>query len=61
MVDLYVTNGSGLAVVPAPIAPGTLPLDLTFQAATLVPTPPVLDLFGLSNGLTVRVAATGCQ
>ena len=61
VVDLYLTNGSGLATVPAPIAPGTLPLDLTFQAATFIAAPPVLNLFGLSNGLTVRVAATGCQ
>ena len=61
IVDLYVTNGSGLAVVPAPIALGTNPIDLTFQAASLVPNPPIMGLFGLSNGLTVRVGATGCQ
>ncbi len=61
VVDAYLTNGAGLAVVPAPLAPGITPLDLTFQAASFIPAPPVLGLFGLSNGLTVRVAATGCQ
>ncbi|MBL8754272.1 MAG: hypothetical protein JNK15_13300 [Planctomycetes bacterium] len=61
VVDLYLTNGAGLAVVPAPLAPGVLPIDLTVQAASFNPAPPVLGLFGLSNGLTVRVAGTGCQ
>jgi hypothetical protein len=60
-VGVYITDGTGLAVVPAPLSSTLTPLELTFQGATLVPSAPVLGTFGLTNGLTVRVGATGCQ
>jgi len=56
-----VANGAGLATIPLPIPVGQLPLDLSWQVAQLIPGGPVFSSFGVSNGLTVHVAATGCQ
>jgi hypothetical protein len=61
IVGLYLTDGSGLASVPIPLNGGVTAIDLTFQAAAQIPSPPVMNLFGLSNGITVRFAQTGCQ
>ncbi|MBX3464296.1 MAG: hypothetical protein KF830_14085 [Planctomycetes bacterium] len=52
------TDPSGVVLMPTPVDP-TWP-DIIFQAATFIPNPPVLDLLGLSNGLTVRYNGTGC-
>ncbi len=60
-VGLYVADGAGNVVVPVPIAPGQTPVDLYLQAATFVPLPPLFGLVGLSNGLKLRVAGTGCN
>ncbi|MCU0865608.1 MAG: hypothetical protein MUC36_17630 [Planctomycetes bacterium] len=60
-IDLFLTNGSGVASVPLGIAAGQLPLDLHLQAITLVPSPPLFSLFGLSNGTKLRVAGLGCN
>ncbi len=60
-LGLAFANGAGTAFVPIPVDPLWAPFDMTFQAATFVPTPPLFDLFGVSNGLTVRFGGTGCQ
>jgi hypothetical protein len=52
------TDPSGTVLMPTPVDP-TWP-DIIFQAATFIPNPPVLDLLGLSNGLTVRYNGSGC-
>jgi len=53
------TGPDGVALMTTPVDP-TWP-DIIFQAATIIPpNAPVLDLFGLSNGLTVRYNGTGC-
>lgn len=60
-VGLYVTDGSGLASVAMPVLPTQTPADLVFQGASFVPSPPLFGLFGLTNGLKVRFASTGCE
>ncbi|MBX3464295.1 MAG: hypothetical protein KF830_14080 [Planctomycetes bacterium] len=60
-LGLTFADGAGNAFVPIPIDPLWAPFDMTFQAATFVPAPPLFDLFGVSNGLTVRFGGTGCQ
>ena len=59
-VGFYTTDGSGNVSVPIPVGPGQTPADLIFQAATFIPSPPLFGLIGLSNGLRVRFAGTGC-
>ena len=56
-LGLYVTDGSGNASAPIPLPP----LDLYFQGGSFIPAPPVLGLIGLTNGLKVRFAGTGCN
>jgi hypothetical protein len=56
-----VTDGSGQGFVGLPVDPAWAPVDANFQAASLIPSPPVLNLFGLSNGIQVRFGALGCQ
>jgi hypothetical protein len=60
-VGLYLTDAAGTASVPIPVHPAQLPQDLVFQAASLIPNPPLFGLVGLSNGLQVRFASTGCN
>jgi hypothetical protein len=60
-VGLYVTDGAGIANVPIPISATQTPVDLYLQAATLIPSPPLFGLVGLSSGLKIRVAGTGCN
>ena len=60
-LGLGFTNGSGDGFHLLPADPLWAPADLTFQALTFVPSPPLFGLFGLSNGLTVRYAGAGCQ
>jgi hypothetical protein len=55
------TDGAGLTTLPIPIPPGLPPADLWFQSAPLIPSPPVLGLVGLTNGLKIRFASTGCN
>jgi hypothetical protein len=56
-----VTDGAGRASIPLGVPPGFLPLDIAWQAATLIPGGPIAGSFGTSNGLLVRLAGTGCQ
>ncbi|MBK8101171.1 MAG: hypothetical protein IPK26_29165 [Planctomycetes bacterium] len=56
-----VTNGLGVATIPLAIPAGFSPIDITWQAATIETGGPVGGQFGLSNGLTVRLAGSGCQ
>jgi hypothetical protein len=60
-LGLAFTNVSGDGFVPIPVNALWTPFDMTFQAATFIPTPPLFDLFGVSNGTTVRFGGTGCQ
>ncbi|MCA8977138.1 MAG: hypothetical protein KDC98_20615 [Planctomycetes bacterium] len=60
--SFMVTNGSGRASAALGIpAWFTLPMDIYWQAAPLVPGGPVYGGLGLSNGLQVRVNGTGCN
>lgn len=52
------TDPSGVVLMPTPVDP-TWP-DIIFQAATIIPNAPVIGLFGLSNGLTVRYNGASC-
>jgi hypothetical protein len=61
VAGLYLTDGAGNASLALPIPSGLSPTSLTFQGAPFVPNPPVLGLVSLTNGLTLRLAATGCQ
>ncbi|MFN7590855.1 MAG: hypothetical protein ACK501_24580 [Planctomycetota bacterium] len=54
-------DGAGAGSLPIPVAPGQTPATLTFQGATLLSTPPLFGLIGLTNGLKVRFAGTGCN
>ncbi len=54
-------DGAGAGSLPIPVAPGQVPATLTFQGATLLSTPPLFGLIGLTNGLKVRFASTGCN
>jgi hypothetical protein len=56
-----ITDGSGQGFVALPVNPAWAPVDANFQAASLIASPPVLGLFGLSNGLQVRFGGLGCQ
>lgn len=58
---VLVTDGSGLATLPIPVSPSQVATELTFQAATIIPSPPLFGVLGLSNGLKVRFASLGCQ
>lgn len=60
-LGLAFTDGAGDGFVAIPVNPLWTPFDMTFQAATFVPTPPLFGLFGVSSGLTVRFGGTGCQ
>jgi hypothetical protein len=52
------TDPSGVALMQTGVDP-TWP-DITFQAATLIPNPPVIGMVGLSNGITVRYNGASC-
>lgn len=54
------TDTTGAVTVPLPIPAGVAPIDLYFQAASLANGGLVFGSFNLSNGLGVRVGATGC-
>lgn len=60
-VGVLVADASGQGALPIAIPAGQSPLDLYFQFAQLIPSGPVLNLLGLSNGLQVRIAGTGCN
>lgn len=60
-VGVLTANGAGAGSLPIVIPPGQSPLDLTFQLAQLIPNGPVFNLLGLSNGLHLRIAPTGCN
>ncbi|MBL9079471.1 MAG: hypothetical protein JNL08_18355 [Planctomycetes bacterium] len=60
-LGLAFTDAGGNAFLPIPVSPLWTPFDMTFQALTFVPAPPLFGLFGLSNGLTVRFGGVGCQ
>jgi hypothetical protein len=60
-VGFYTLDGAGLGSVPIPVQAGQVPVDLVFQGATFVANPPLLGLVGLTNGLKVRFANTGCD
>lgn len=55
------TDGSGHVAIPLGVPAGFVPMDLYWQAATLIPGGPIYGSVGLSNGLLVRLAGTGCQ
>jgi hypothetical protein len=55
------TDGNGRASIPLGVSAGFAPLDLHWQAASLLPGGPVFGSFGLSNGLLVRLAGSTCQ
>lgn len=55
------TDGAGNASIPLGVPAGFAPMDLYWQAASLVTGGPIYNTFGLSNGLLVRLAGTGCQ
>lgn len=55
------TDGAGRASIPLGVPAGFAPTDLYWQAAVLLPGGPVWSSFGLSNGLQVRLAGTGCR
>lgn len=55
------TDGAGRASIPLGVPAGFSPMDLYWQAASIVSGGPVFGSFGLSNGLQVRLAGTGCQ
>ena len=55
------TDGSGRASIPLGVPAGFAPTDLFWQAASLQTGGPIFGEFGLSNGLQVRLAGTGCQ
>jgi hypothetical protein len=55
------TDGSGRASIPLGVPAGFAPTDLFWQAAQLQTNGPVLGLFGVSNGLRIRLAGSGCQ
>lgn len=59
--NFYITDDTGAGVIPLPVPPGQTPIEAYFQALTLIPNPPVLGLFGLSNGIKLRGASTGCD
>jgi hypothetical protein len=54
------TNAGGSASLPLAIPPGLLPMDLHWQVATLAAGGPLFGQLNLTNGLTVRVASSGC-
>ncbi|MEC7583544.1 MAG: hypothetical protein VYE77_04440, partial [Planctomycetota bacterium] len=56
----FLTSLSGTQNIPLPIPGGVGPIDLYFQAAALATGGPALGNFSLSNGLQIRVGATGC-
>jgi hypothetical protein len=60
-VGLFVLDGAGEGAIPVPVPPGLMPADLYFQGATFPPSPPLFGFAGLTNGLLVRFANTGCQ
>jgi hypothetical protein len=60
-LGLYVTDAAGRASVAAPVSLTQTSLDLFFQGATLVPAAPLFGLVGLTSGLKVRFASTGCN
>lgn len=55
------TDGAGRASIPLGVPAGFAPADLYWQAAQLQTNGPVFGMFGLSNGLQVRLAGTGCN
>ena len=56
----FLTDAAGRATAPLTIPAGLTPTTVYFQAAALLPNGPALGVFGLSNGLAVRVGQTGC-
>lgn len=58
---LFVTDGSGATSAGIPVPVGLTPIDLYFQGGSFIPSPPLFGLFGLTNGLKVRFAGTGCN
>jgi len=60
--SFLLTDGAGQASVPFAIPSWfTVPMDVHWQAAPLIPGGPIQAALGLSNGLTTRVNATGCN
>jgi hypothetical protein len=55
------TDGAGLASIPLGVPAGFAPMDLRWQAASLITGGPIYSTFGLSNGLLVRLAGSTCQ
>jgi hypothetical protein len=60
-VGIYLTDAAGLATAPIPVHPQQAPAELFFQGAPFLSNAPVLGLVGLTNGLKVRFASTGCN
>jgi hypothetical protein len=56
------TDGTGYAFLPLPIAVGTtwVPDDVVLQALTFVPNPPLFNIVGLADAQVVRFGGTGC-
>ncbi|MBL8722864.1 MAG: hypothetical protein JNK49_02400 [Planctomycetes bacterium] len=54
-------DGSGNSSIPLGVPVGFAPLDLHWQAATILPSGPLFGSYGLSNGLLVRLAGSTCQ
>ena len=60
-MSFNVSTGSGITLIPLPIPAGTPPFSVNFQVAQLIPNGPVLENFGLSNGLQVAsIQVGGC-
>jgi len=55
------TDGAGHASIPLGVPAAFAPTDIYWQAASVVSGGPIGNTFGLSNGLLVRLAGTGCQ
>jgi hypothetical protein len=58
---ILVTDASGAQRIPASIPPGLLPAPLYMQALSQAVGGAVLHAFNLSNGIQLRLGATGCQ
>jgi hypothetical protein len=59
--DYLQLSAAGTHSYSVPIPAGLAPIDLAVQVAELFPGGPFLGFGGLSNGLKIRAAGTGCQ
>ncbi|MBL8750204.1 MAG: hypothetical protein JNK78_13645 [Planctomycetes bacterium] len=55
----WITDGAGVSTIPTGV--DITWSSLNIQALTLIPSPPILGIVGLSSGVTVRYNGTGCN